>query len=537
VRFAADGLPDGWPQDHGVPTIGPDVLAWAETELVQPDGDMAGEPWQWRESQARFVCWWFAVDDTGDWLFRRGQIVLPKGTGKSPLAAALSCCELAGPVKFAGWDAGEPVARPHPSPWVQLAAVSQDQTDNTMSLVLAMLRGPAERSIRGLDAGITRVRTRSGVLQPVTASAPSREGQRTTAAILDETHLWTSQNGGQRLAATIRRNLAKMSGRSLETTNTWQPGMGSVAESTAEYADKVRAGVVRDSGVLRWHPMADVEDLSDEPTLRAALAGLYADAPWVDLDRIVAEVYDLGTHPSDARRYYLNQVATSDDAWLAQHEWAARADLSKVVTDTDAITLGFDGSRSRSRGITDATALIGCRVSDGHLFEIAVWEQPEGAGAGTWQVPTTLVDAAVRSTFERFNVVGFYADPAKWETFVASWEASYGKRLRIKATRDHPIEWWMTGGRSGLIVRALEQFHSAVVDGDMTHDGAFALSRHVLNARRRPTTSGIQIAKEHPDSHRKIDAAVAAVLAWQARLDALSVDLEPVRRSKTLHRF
>jgi hypothetical protein len=32
----------------------------------------------------------------------------------------------------------------------------------------------------------------------------------------------------------------------------------------------------------------------------------------------------------------------------------------------------------------------------------------------------------------------------------------------------------------------------------------------------------VQIAKDHPDSPRKIDAAVAAVLAWQARLDAIA---------------
>jgi hypothetical protein len=32
----------------------------------------------------------------------------------------------------------------------------------------------------------------------------------------------------------------------------------------------------------------------------------------------------------------------------------------------------------------------------------------------------------------------------------------------------------------------------------------------------------VQIGKEHPDSDRKIDAAVAMVLAWQARIDALA---------------
>ena len=34
--------------------------------------------------------------------------------------------------------------------------------------------------------------------------------------------------------------------------------------------------------------------------------------------------------------------------------------------------------------------------------------------------------------------------------------------------------------------------------------------------------SGVSIAKENPDSKNKIDAAIAAILAYQARLQALS---------------
>jgi hypothetical protein len=184
--------------------------------------------------------------------------------------------------------------------------------------------------------------------------------------------------------------------------------------------------------------------------------------------------------------------------------------------------LAFDGSRSRSHAVTDATALVACRVCDGHMWLIQAWEQPEGPAGQGWRVPTGEVDTVVRETFERRNVVGFYADPAKWETFVAQWEAQYGARLKVKATRDNPIEWWMTGGRSGLIVRATRQLHSAVVDREMTHDGGSVLARHIANARRRSSRSGIQIAKEHPESPRKIDAAVAAILAWQARLDAIA---------------
>jgi hypothetical protein len=191
-----------------------------------------------------------------------------------------------------------------------------------------------------------------------------------------------------------------------------------------------------------------------------------------------------------------------------------------VLADRDEITLGFDGSRSRSHAVTDATALIGCRVSDGHLFEIGVWEQPTGPAGEGWEVPTIEVEAAVRSAFERYEVVGFYADPAMWETRIAEWEATYGQQLTVKASRDHPIHWWLN--KPTRVVQAIEQLHSAILQGEMTHSGESTLTRHVLNARRRSGRSGVTIAKEHPESARKIDAAIAAVLAWQARLEAVA---------------
>jgi len=200
-------------------------------------------------------------------------------------------------------------------------------------------------------------------------------------------------------------------------------------------------------------------------------------------------------------------------------------DLSKAIADGDMITLGFDGSRKRSDKVTDATALIGCRVSDGHVFTVRVWEQPDGPAGEDWRVPVVEVLAEVEDAMNRWDVLGMYADPAKWEGHVADWEAKWGAGLKVKATRDHPVEWWMTGGRSLLIVRALEKFHSAVIDRELSHDGSSVLTRHALNARRRNSRSGIQIAKEHPDSARKIDAIVAAVLAYQARLDAVSKGL------------
>jgi hypothetical protein len=523
LEWAEDGLPVGWPADQGVRTGGADVLAWAETTLSQPDGPRAGEHWEWRDSQIRFVLWWYALDDDGDYLWRRGQIVLPKGTGKSPLAAAIGCAELAGPVCFERFDPddGEPVMRTHPSPDVKLSALSMDQaSDATMSLAVAMLENSdAIAEIPGLDAGITRVRTRAGKLTSATARAPSKEGLRPTAVILDEVHLWIQSNGGHRLAETLRRGVAKTGGRSLETTNAWVTGDDSVAERTSDYAEAVRAGLHKGDGVLTWRPIGHCDDLSDPVELRVGLRELYADSPWVDIERIAAEIIDGGSHPSDSRRYWLNQQASADDAWILAEDWAACLDRTKPLEDGDVITLGFDGSHGRVRGNADATALVAVRVGDGHVQLVECWQAAEGDKE--WEVSDLLVDAAVHECFKRYKVIGFYADPSGWQSQLGAWERDYSRRLTVKASANHPTHFW--ANQAWRMVRSLAAFEEAVTNGDLTHDGSFRLTQHVLNARRNPTKrAGLQISKAYPDSPDKIDCAVSATLAWQARLDAVA---------------
>lgn len=523
-----------------LPTLGFYVLDWMEENLAAPDrSDYA--PLILTPEQAQFVVNYYAIDPrSGRRRYRRGVLSRPKGWGKSPVLAALAIVEALADVVPDGWDAdGQPVGRPWSSvrtPWVQLAAVSEDQTRNAWAPLLEMLReGPVLDEFPGLEPLETFVNLPKGRLEFVTSASTSREGNRPCFAVLDQTEEWKPSNGGVKLAATIRRNLGKTGGTSIESPNAYEPGAGSVAESSAEYAKRILEGRARDEGLLYDHREWPADtDLTDRDSLLAGLAVAYGDSAelaggWVDLERLVAEIWDPATDPQDARRFYGNQITHASDSWISQPEWAACRDATKVVADREAITLGFDGSRKRSHAVTDATALIACRVSDGHLFEPldrCVWEQPDGPAGVEWEVPTSEVDAAVDECFRRYNVVGFYADPAKWEGYVAKWEAKYGPKLKVKSTRDHPIEWWMVGGRTNLVVRVLEQFHGAVVDGEITHDGSFALTRHVLNARRRTSRAGLMIAKEHPESPRKIDAAIAAILARAARQAAVAAGVK-----------
>jgi hypothetical protein len=537
VLEAIQTLPAGQPER----TLAWDVLWWSTAYIRQPDGPTAGDKWHFTPEQVKFALWWYAVDSNGRWLYTRGVLRRSKGWGKTPFAAALALAELCGPVRFERfarggeqrhwrakpYEAGEPIAMPCQSAWVQLAGVSERQTMHTMSMVLAMCTESPIVEQYGLDLGLTRIYSAAGDrLEPISASAATAEGARPTFIIEDESQHYLESNGGMSLDRVNRRNVSKIpggTGRLLETTNAHASGQGSVAEKSYEAYLAMRDGRSRGAHLLydsREAP-ADV-DMSNEDELLAALEAAYGDSKWVDLFRIRDEVWDLSTPPEDSRRFYLDQISSSVDAWLSEPEWAGCADAAKVVADGDMVTLGFDGSRHRSKGVTDATALVACRVSDGHLFELLVEEQPLGPAGVNWFVPVAKVEAAVHAAFERFDVVGFFADPAKWESYISAWEAAYHRRLKVKATRDHPIQWWMTGGRANAVVRATAQLHSAIVDGDASHDGSYALTRHVLNARRRAGRAGVQIAKEHPDSDRKIDAAVAAILAWQARLEALA---------------
>lgn len=540
------------------PTLGWLALDWLEEWLVVPDGPLAGEPLVLTPEQAQFVLDFYRVDlATGKRSVRRGVLSRPKGWGKSPLLAGLTLLEAIGPVVPDGYDAaGEPVGRP----WVslgfkakaQILGVSEDQTANTWDPLLDMIREGPLVNEPGVEAMETFVNVPRGKIEAVTSSATSREGFRPIFAVFDQTESWLPTNGGKKLAAAVRRNLTKTGGASVETPNSFRPGFDSVAEDSFKAWRLQQEGRLKNStGILFDHREAPADtDITERESMLVGLRQAYGcsanaacylaergdhaehEPGWAELPRILADFWDPATDPADGRMYFLNQITSASDAWVTQPEWKAcgpeRDQPERVVDKREPITLGFDGSRSRARGKADATALVGCTVRDGHVFQIRVWEQPDNVTE--WEVPTAEVDAEVRDAFKRFNVVGFYADPAKWESYVADWEAKYGPSLKVGSSQ-HPVAWWMTGGRSGLISKAVGQFHTAIVQREMTHDGSSTLTRHVLNARRKVRGETVQIGKEHPDSPNKIDAAVAAVLAWQARLDALAKGIGATRTS------
>lgn len=537
------------------PTLGWLALEWFTDMLARPDLPEY-EPLVATQEQADFLLAFYRIDPrTRARLQRRGVISRPRGWGKSPFTAAIAAFEALGPALCDGWDAdGQPVGMPWSEirrPLVEIAAVSEDQVDtNTWAPLLDMLeRGPVMDEYPGVEPMAGFVNLPYGKIQKRTAEARSAKGAPAHFVVCDQTEEWVSSNGGIQLFNTLRNNVIKRGGHLLESPNAFTPGQGSVAENSMATYQAIREGRTRlVDGVLFDHREAPPEtDMEDATSLMAGLAVAYGDSAdiarcvihqppcknpgWVNLDHIAASIWEPDADPQLSRSDWLNQITHASDSWLSQPEWKSCYDPDAVLSDRDVITLGFDGSRGRFKGKPDATALIGCRVSDGYVFEVRVWEAPaDKLKWPGWSPPMPEIEAEIAKCFDRYSVAVFYADPAKdWRSYVNAWEAKYAGRLAkaangkaVTATRDHPFEWWMTGGRSGLIQRAIEQLEGAVRNGDMTHDGSADLTRHVLNARRRLRAGKLTLQKEHDYSSNKIDGAVAAVLAWQARLDAVA---------------
>lgn len=510
-------LPQGVPEV----TLGWHVLEHATKWLIQPDGPRAGEPWVPTDSQARFTLWWYAVDEDGRWIYHHGVIRRAKGSGKSPFVAVLSLEEFVGPVRLKDFDPHAPggcVARSLDMTLVQVAATAESQTANTMRMIRQMaLKRSRVANHYSIDVGKTVMYTPTGgQLEVITSSAATAEGAQVTFAVEDETEHWKPSTGGRELAATLDRNLAKSSSRSIETANAWEPGTESVAEATYEAWVAQEEGRTQGKSKILYDARIAPADvvLANRKSLMRGLEFVYADCPWVDLNTIIEHIYDPRNPSETSQRYYLNQPTAAEDAWVAPVEWAKLADAGREVIDGEPIVMFFDGSKSR-----DATGLVGCCMSDGHIFTIGGWE-PDLKDR-TSKVPVHEIDDAVDNAFEQYEVLGFFADVQEWQGFVkVTWPDRYKDKLMIHAvpggTNPEAIAWDMRR-RSYEFMQETELTLAEILNEDFTHDDNSMMDRHVVNARRRLHKGGIAISKESKDSPRKIDLAVCMIGARMVR--------------------
>lgn len=536
--------------------------AWIEYFVVHGPGDVQGQPVQHGDEYAGFVvdCYVCGDDATNNHLLYDSVFFSrPKGSDKSGMGARLALFEGFGPCRFIGWAkggetyrdpwglgfeyeyvAGEPMGAPVHVPYIRIMATEEGQTGNVYDSIYYNLTDEDARlaKVPGVRANLAKIDlSGGGEITPSTASSAAKDGGKETFVVFDETHLYNTPEL-RRMYKTVTRNMRKRKKFAgtwyLETTTMYAKGQNSIAEATFAEAQRIKERQPARQRLLYDHRWGECENISELDQLAIAIKEAFGEAiEWNDLQGIIDDFHDTRNDPQDSRRYFLNAAMDVGDAWFFERDLAGVFDPDAVLSDRDVIALGFDGSRKRNRGVTDATALIACRLRDRCLFELRIWEQPTGEAGKTWEIPRLEVDGEVRAAFKRFSVVAFYADPAKWEETVGTWERDFGPRLKKKATNEHPIQWWMTGNRNRVVIAALKNFAEAVFEKTLRHNGASAMVRHLLNGRRRQVAKvGTTVMKEHPDSELKIDGFIAALLAYTAAIDALAAgvkaEAEPV---------
>jgi len=440
------------------------VAAFAREYLRVPKGTGAREPFRLRPWQLDIVARLYPATDRP----RQGLVSLPRGNGKSGLAAVLALYAL-----FADGVEG-----------AQVLCVASDERQ--ARIVFNACRRMIELDER-LSERVQVYQDRiycpltDSELRPLPAEPAALQGWDPTLVIVDELHVVTREVYDAMLLASGKRDTSLVLAISTPGDSTDSVMWDLVTYGREHPEDRSFAFVE--------YAAPEGCDLDDEDAWAQANPAL---GDFLQLDAIRATLRT--TREPAFRRYRLGQWVGQVDRWLPWGAWDPLADPDRVVADRERVVLAFDGSASG-----DSTALIGCTL-DGYVWVEGLWQNP---GDDRWRVPRTEVDEAVAAAFDRYDVLELACDPWGWRSELEQWASRHGERRVLE---------WNTAFAKRM-APATDRFYQAVVEQTITHDGDERLARHLGNAVAKSTPMGDLIVKDKKNSRRKIDAAVAAIVA------------------------
>lgn len=442
------------------------ITAFALEFLRVPKGTGALQPFRLRGWQQQLVKQLYPPTGRRP---RQGLVSMPRGNGKTGLGAVLA---------LYGLLADE-------QPGAQVLCVASDERQ-------ARLVFNAARRMVELDERLAEqvqifsdriyVPATDSTLMPLPAEPGALQGFDPTLVVVDELHVVTEP---------VWDAMALAAGKRAESLT--------LAISTpADQLDSVMWRLVQygrdnpDDKAFRLVEYAAPADcaVDDREAWKIANPAL---GDFLHADAIEATLKT--TREAPFRRYRLGQWVGRADSWLPWGEWAECADPERGIPDDGSrIVLAFDGSASG-----DSTALVGCTL-DGYIFPVAIWQAPEGELG--WRVPRKEVAATVAAAFDRWDVLELAADPWGWRTELEEWSQQLGSRV-VEFNTAH----------AGRMAPATDRLYAAVAERRVTHDGDETLAEHVGNCVPKRTPMGDLVHKDKRGSSRKIDAAVAAIVA------------------------
>jgi len=415
-------------------------------------------------------------------------ILIPKKNGKSTLLGALALYHLIST----------------PDAECVIGAASRDQATILYDQAAGFVRrSPGLVSRVDVKRGYREVRNRrdSGRIRVLAADVDTADGVIPTLALVDELHRHKSAG----LYGIFRDGLGPRRGQMITISTAGDHEMsalGAMRAAALGLPNNERSGAhtfaaTRDfSYVMHEWALGKDDDLDDIPTVKLANP-----ASWQTPAALAARHDSPSMLAWQWARFACGVWVSSEAWWITAEDWH-QLEVPDRLAPGDRITIGFDGAR-----VGDATALVGCRLSDGLLELLGVWEAP--ADVPRWEVPPGEVDALLAEVMERFRVVRGYFDPPLWRSEIDAWGREYGDKAVGRYETAH-----------SKMMGAVERFRTDVATGTLHHTGDVTLTRHVLNVQTREgRNGGYWLTKDRPGSPHKIDAAIAAVLAYEARAE------------------
>jgi phage terminase large subunit-like protein len=336
--------------------------------------------------------------------------------------------------------------------------------------------------------------TKTGsIYRVLSAEAYTKEGLNPNLVIFDEVHVQPNRELWDVLAlASGARVDPLMIGITTAGARFDASGRDSLCYGLYEYGKRVCAGEIDDPTFFMawWEPKDPNADHRDPQTWREANPGF---GDFIDPEDFASSVRR--TPEAEFRTKRCNQWITSSETWLPHGAWDAIEDV-RDIPDGAQVVLGFDGSFNG-----DCTALVAVSVEEHpHIQVVEAWERP--ADETDWQVPILDVEDMIRSACRRWQVKEIACDPFRW---ARTYQVLEGEGLPI-------IEFPQSPAR---MTPATTRFYEAVMNKAITQSGDKRMARHVDNAVLKADSRGTRIYKEHKYSTRRIDLAVAAVMALE----------------------
>lgn len=447
----------------------------------------AGQLLSWRGWQRQLFEHLLARRGDGRLRHRSALIGLARKNGKSNLAAPIGLGSL-----ILGVEGGE----------VYSCAGDRAQAAVVFGIAKRMVELDPELSelLKCYRDVIEFPRTGS-IYKALSAEAYTKEGLNPTTVLFDEVHVQPNRELWDVMAlATGARTEPLIVGISTAGVQTDTTGGDSLCFSLYQYGCRVAAGEVADPGFFFawWEPrLGSQADHRNPKVWREANPGLGDLLSVEDFEQAV-----LRTPEAEFRTKRCNQWVSASITWLPSGSWEALTDRRGVDAGREVV-LAFDGSYSG-----DSTGLTVHDVRDPHRHvDVAgCWERP--AAVADWHVDADEVETVLRAACERWSVLEVIYDPRIWQQMF--------DRL---AAEGYPVVA-MTQGVA--MIEAAQAFYEAVTGGQVTHSGDVRLARHLRNAVVKPSPTGPRVQKETPNSPRKIDLGICAVMGdararWHAQ--------------------